>query len=407
MKKLVLGALMVVMAVTVVACSKDKTPIKIIDSGSNGGDDAIDGCNVQAQSGCNTNEKCTWIRDSSVPGMLLGHIGCAPQGGMAVGASCMYGPDGATGYDDCVGGSVCQQGRCKAVCDLNGGTPMCATDFSCARYEGLFANPGTAADIGVCDPNCDPLADNDFDGSGSAVPSGSACPDNGSQSIGCYGFASDSPPTRWSCTRQVNIDVVHRTQCTTANGCANAAGNPYINGCAQGYLPALIEMTGSMQVVCVALCAPGNTYLANLGTQAPAGLAPHRCNNNDARGNFDPATAGATPNNGDHCMYSWLFELDADGNLVRSRTSDTVGYCLNHKFYRYDSNGDGNVDMTDANWPACSTLPDGFGTGSAVGAADFGCVDTMHAGFPFNGKAGIKRRAIQLPRFPYHNLISQ
>jgi hypothetical protein len=41
--------------------------------------------------------------------------------------------------------------------------------------------------------------------------------------------------------------------------------------------------------------------------------------------------------------------------------------------HRYDSNGNGRLDGSDATWPDCTTLPLGS-------AAAFGCVDTATAG---------------------------
>src|SRR5258706_1132634 len=44
-------------------------------------------CNVLAQTGCNAGQKCTWIIDSSGPPQL-GHIGCTPDGIVALRAAC-------------------------------------------------------------------------------------------------------------------------------------------------------------------------------------------------------------------------------------------------------------------------------------------------------------------------------
>jgi hypothetical protein len=400
MKKLALGLLMVVVA----ACgsSSTKKDIIIIDSNSGSGSaDAMntDLCNVLMQSGCQANEKCSWIHDATTP-MPLGHVGCAPNGTIAAGGSCTYGPDGSTGYDNCLGGLVCQGGKCKTICDPAGVAPNCPTGFNCGTYEGLFGPVGQPVSGGVCDPTCDALADNDFDGSGSGQPTGSACPD-GSQSIGCYGYPSSTHPSRWSCTRQpaASINIVHRDLCTTANGCANSAGNAYLNGCAQGYIPLLRDMTGGTGVVCISICKPVNTYTGN--SASPAGASPHRCNNTDRRGTFNTAT---TTNNGDHCMFSWLFEIDAMGTFVRSPTSDTVGFCVDHSKYRYDSNGDGVLNGSDAFWPLCSSLPDGGGSGSA---GEFGCVDTTHAGVTFTGKFEVHRPLMEMPRLMYHTVSEQ
>jgi hypothetical protein len=100
-------------------------------------------------------------------------------------------------------------------------------------------------------------------------------------------------------------------------------------------------------------------------------------------------------------MYSWMFEVDAQGNFVRSPTSDTVGFCVDHSKYQYDSNGDGIIGTGDAVWPLCSSLPDGPGSGSALGAADFGCVDSAHAGLPFAGTPTYPKLGLGL-RLPFH-----
>jgi len=146
---------------------------------------------------------------------------------------------------------------------------------------------------------------------------------------------------------------------------------------------------GNMQVDCIAVCEPGNTYAGNPDPQFPAGQSPHTCSTTDARGTFDTAT---TTHNGDHCMYSWLFEIDpTTGVFHRSPTSDTVGICVDHTKYHYDSNGNGQIDSGDAVWPSCASLADGSA------AAQFGCVDTTHAGLPFGGKTSLPPLPMRLP----------
>jgi hypothetical protein len=140
---------------------------------------------------------------------------------------------------------------------------------------------------------------------------------------------------------------------------------------------------GSTNVDCYAWCKPGDTYQGNTGAQAPNGVAPHQCNTTDALGNF--GTAATVTTNGEHCVYSWLFEVDDTGALHKSPTSDTVGLCWDHSKYRYDSNGDGIVDATDAIIPPCGTLPLTSTTG-ALTAADLSCVSTTTAGLSFIGK---------------------
>jgi hypothetical protein len=145
----------------------------------------------------------------------------------------------------------------------------------------------------------------------------------------------------------------------------SVAASDAANACAEGYEPLVHDATGSTTIVCVALCAPGDTYLG--GPQAPLGVVPHRCSATDARGSFGTR---------EHCMYVWALELDGSGNWLRSPSSDSVGVCIDHAQYRYDSNHDGVIDGSDATWPDCASLPL---SGSDVVAADFGCVATTTA----------------------------
>ena len=159
-----------------------------------------------------------------------------------------------------------------------------------------------------------------------------------------------------------------------------------------------------MNTDCYAFCKPGDTYMGNPGTQAPVGsaVAPtHRCNQQDAIGNF--GTPATTTVNGEHCMYSWYFELDSTGMTVHhSPTSDTVGYCFDHTKYKYDSNGDGMITAADMAIPTCASLPATSTTVAA--AADFGCVSTTIAGLFTSSKEELAamhakrlRLGIQLP----------
>ena len=347
-------------------------------------------CNVLTQTGCPAGQKCQWGIDQTTP-TPLGHITCAPDGTVPVGGACSYGPIIVTpdpgscvsaSFDNCVRGSQCWSGTCEAICDPQGGSPTCSAGYACVTHEGLFGPNGQPVAAGLCEPICDPLADNDLLGSGSRA--GSSC----AAGSGCYGYPSSQGTSLWHCMPELEPALVHRSPCTTADGCANSTGNPFLNGCAQGYIPLLYDAFGSMQVDCIAVCKPGNTYAGNPGTQYPAGQTPHTCSTGDARGTFDPAT---TTNNGDACMYSWLFEIDPQGTFHRSPTSDTVGFCVNHSKYRYDSNGDGVIDSSDAVWPLCASLADGSA------AAQFGCVDTMHAGYSFGGKTSLERLPVRLP----------
>ncbi|HEY5948309.1 MAG TPA: hypothetical protein VIV40_22585 [Kofleriaceae bacterium] len=368
----------------------------LVDAKPDAGTDAGSGvCNPLAQTGCATGDKCTWLSDTLFP-TYAGHIGCAPAGTAVVGDACMFGPPGSTGYDNCAVGLVCGNyrggtGVCKAICDRQGGNPACAAGTICVTYSGLFTAGATQV-AGVCDTECDPLADNDFDGSGALTKTGTAC--GSSSTVGCYGFPSfgTPPKTGWSCTNDIHaanqqpIGLRHRVLCLDTNDCADPGPAIYVNSCNQGYLPLLYESTGVTQIICVAMCAPHNCYSGNCGTNGSdrLGTAPHRCNDTDAVGTFD------TTMTGEHCRYLWSFERDTSDNFLPSSTSNTVGFCFDHSKYRYDSNND---NVPDAPLPPCELLQNGFGTGTNpadpltyFGAADFGCVDTANAGLSFAGK---------------------
>ena len=368
-------------------------------------------CSPLTQLGCASGEKCTWIVDAYTP-QHVGHVGCAPAGSAQVGEACVFGPAGSTGYDNCAKGLVCGRyfspspGVCKTICDPNGGAPACDDAHVCAEYSRLFYSSSSVDGVaGVCDPACDPLGDNDFDGSGSLARTSMTC--GSISSVGCYGSPSMGTPPRtgWLCTNDVNymesqpVGLRHRVQCTTANNCADPGPKLYVNSCNQGYLPLLNESTMVSTAICVAMCKPKNCYLGNCGLndEDRLGVAPHRCNTTDRVGTFD------TSANGEHCLFSWFFEIDDGGNFVRSPTSDTLGFCYDHSKYLYDSNGD---NTPDAPIPACATLLDGTGSGgSDVRAGDFGCVDTTHAGVMFMGKPR-KPRGRDGLRALYHRLFA-
>ncbi|HEY5925312.1 MAG TPA: hypothetical protein VIV11_26695 [Kofleriaceae bacterium] len=354
--------------------------------------DAHPNCNPLTQAGCRVGEKCTWLIDALIP-QFVGHIGCAPSDTANAGDACMYGAPGATGYDNCAEGLVCssvlafsEPGVCKQICDPQGGQPLCDAQHACVTYPELFSTGDTTpAAAGVCDVVCDPLADNDFDGSGTAsIKTGMTC--GSSADIGCYGYPSfGSPPqTVWTCRKERNAmeaqptGLRHRVQCVETNNCADVGPTYYVNSCNQGYLPLLRESTMVSTAICVALCKPRNCFLGNCGTadEDRLGEAPHRCTSPDRVGTFDTSASG------EHCRYIWNFEIDDQDNFLRSPTSDTLGFCFDHAKYLYDSD---NNNMPDTPYPPCASLPDGFGSGSALGAGDLGCVDTTHVQF-VNGK---------------------
>ena len=421
MKKLALGALF---AGLLAACgsSNPKTTIKVVDSGTDTGTST---CSPLTQVGCQATEKCTWIIDQTTP-MYVGHIGCVPNGTAAVGAACMFGAAGATGYDDCAKGGVCsafgttgQAGVCKTICDNQGGDPMCDATHVCVTYSKLFSTGSTSpAAAGVCDLACDPLADNDFDGSGSAsMKTKNTCPNSATAVYGCYGSPSRGTPpaTGWSCTGDINGSLTgsdaglrHRVECTSANGCADTDGTIYLNSCNQGYEPLFRESTAVSTAVCIAFCKPLNCYSGNCGTNDAnrLGEVGNRCQVPDRQGTFD------TRKGYEECEYLWSEELDGSGNWLPSPTSDTMGFCFNHGVYKYDPTGGNNPTIP---YPGCEQLAL-MATGSDpsmpltyFSAADFGCIDsTMVFG---SGSAAGKRLPLHTgitldkPRFLYHRVM--
>jgi hypothetical protein len=424
MKKLAFGALFVGL---LVACGGDGNKIMIKDSG---GPDAPMVCNPLTQAGCMAGEKCTWLLDALMP-QYVGHIGCAPDGTAAIGDACMYGAPGTTGYDNCAKGGVCGNyrggaGTCKKVCDQQGGNPTCGETHVCVTYSGLFSTGETSpAAGGVCDLACDPLADNDFDGSGTASNKTATTCGTGA-TAGCYGWPSyGTPPvTGWSCTNDIHSDVLqdegglrHRVECTVENRCADPGPKIYINSCNQGYLPLIYEASGAMKVVCAAMCEPQPCYKDNCGAGTPPanrfGKEPHRCTGQDRlpAEKFNAGTA-----NHEHCQYLWYREIDENDDFLPSKTSDTLGFCLDMKKYQYDSNSDQKLDANDKYLPDCDQLVQGFGNRTMrdvpeayFGAGDLGCVPTTQLPTA-NGKVQLppdfsKIRALtNLPRPLYNRM---
>lgn len=270
---------------------------------------------------------------------------------------------GPTGYDNCVAGSLCSShggsAVCRAICDEFGESRPCDASHACFYDPAIFApgEPGTIP--AVCLDACDPLADNDFDGSGSALTrAGSAC---GSAIIGCYGTVGTGTMARthFGCLREEHYDLAlrHRAECTVATGCVDSNNLVDELACSQGYMPLLTEATGVSTTVCIALCKPLDCYAGNCGSNNDSrlGAAPHRCTPPDAVGNFG---------SGEECAYFWYLERDSDGTIDRSPFSDTLGFSFDHSKYGL---------------PACEDLPL-HGSGSAQDAVSLGCVSSQTAG---------------------------
>jgi hypothetical protein len=385
MKKLALGALFAGLA----ACGGGSDKPVFVDAPS-GGDGGAGACNPLTQTGCNAGEKCTWINDQDNP--PIGHVGCAPDGTVAIGAACTDPPAGPMGYDQCVKGSVCLSGECKQICDQNGGAPTCDANHSCTRYADFFEVGGTAV-AGVCDPGCDPLTQDLKLG---AVPAcGSTDPTMPSK--GCYGYddysCAPSGMTTWTLTDR----QPPRT---------NASGNPYLNGCAPGFIPFFFEMTGSTMTLCSGLCSALEVDNTTIG-----GLTPAQRDDGDATAigklpttakAAGDATCGTTKKGSrpsSTCRFMWPYLEDDQGMLTmafeQSVYLDTLGVCMAIEFFQYDTNMD---MMPDTPYPSCTTLPR-TGAGDDDSADDWGCLKRSNSMF-VSGRAKLNPalKDIRLPK---------
>ena len=431
MKKLVLGALL---AGLFAACGGGGNNNKVVIVGSDASTDTGPaGCNVLTQMGCNTGEKCTWIIDQSGPPQV-GHVGCAANGTVAIGGACMYTmpPNGA---DNCnstaTAPSVCLGRVCKAICDQGGNAPMCDTQHSCQVYAG-FLGPDGMEMAGVCDPLCNPIADNFY---GSAARTGSACGPLTSQGAGsdtgCYGFWSSKHVTHFSCAREPmgSHTLYHRSACTTANGCGTGSG-AYLNGCASGYMPWYKDyQAGQNEFVCLAICEPADCYNGNITTYNPnaaidtahcGAAAVNRLGKVGGRQCKTPTagTFNGAPD-GDQCVYGWQFEYNGSSNKVlKSDWTDTTGFCMDHTLYTLaDQTG---MMSTPTAQPACAQLPlssagsNCYGSASAQSPSDLtgcdaifmGCVSTTTGSVPTMFQNNPKNGKIIRPRPPYHDVMS-
>ena len=335
MKKLAFGALCIGL-LTMVGCGGGNDGDDADDDGDDVAfvDAAIDGagpplaCNILTQTGCMAGEKCTWIRVSAGPSDAeqLGQVGCAPQGTVAVDGACSYGASGATtGFDNCVGGLIClaspatemASGSCRSMCSLADATLPCAAGFACGAYSKFFSNNSMDTPLaGVCDPTCNVLTQvRDSDGEEACGSTDPLMPNRG-----CYGFPSGSAaPTDFSCTGAG--DLGHREVVTPPI---------YTNSCLPGAIPMLRESSGSMQVVCIAPCAPltiNNTQPA----EARDGAEPHSCPQMPlAVGVMNPARATGA---GERCQHLWFWE---DAATVLSAASNGVGFCVDFTRYEWD-----------------------------------------------------------------------
>lgn len=304
----------------------------------------ITACDPTAQTGCSPGKKCTWLRVSS-GGSPTGTLACTPAGAVDEGATCRFGADGATtGYDDCKAGLVCEastttsgaSGTCSTICDPSSATSCTPSDtLACVAFSGYFASGAAAPTAGMCQAQCDPLTQVRLtDG---APACGSLDPLHPSR--GCYGAPSQGAlPTVFTCAVAGPSGNVSDVAVGTS---------PALNACAPGFLPLLVEASGSSVIICTALCEPTDTTLASHAD--PGGLSPHSC-----------ADAGA---GGTHeCRYLWFLEGDT---TPTGRWSNGLGVCFDYAQYVTDpscttlttTDNTYSVDLNDAAFWGCVSKP--------------------------------------------------
>jgi hypothetical protein len=312
MKKLIMAALIGLFA----ACGggnsakpkADARPITVGDVDAPPGGAA---CNVLANTGCDTGEKCTWVIDSFTGRDAVGRIACAPAGAKKLNDTCQIGNGMAmaTGSDDCEGGLYCIGRVCKTVCDLAGGDPMCGANAACSAYSNTFGNKMDPAAAGVCEPSCDPITQR-VDGVAGAAADNCGAPLDGMgrQTKGCYGFWSGTR-SRFTCSSVINPDFSQDTIVAENQG--------FINSCAPGFA-LLRKGPGSTDLVCSAICIPGDVYQG--GTDPTGGAGTTGCSVR-AKGPDQTETVNFD------CEHGWRLEVGMDGTLANETKYSKLGLC--------------------------------------------------------------------------------
>jgi hypothetical protein len=334
MTKLALAALLIGLA----ACGGGRNDVL----GTDGGPDGPPHCDPRAQTGCEPGQKCATRFLQTTP-TELSEIACVPDGTVEIDGECDYMPPGETGYSDCKAGGECVNGVCKQICDHQGSNPKCDQNHACSRYENIFESNNMAV-AGVCDPKCDPLTQELQVGMTTAA-CGSTDP--AMADSGCFTFDQID----FTCAR---IPTAARNLTDRMRGFGPASGGVYINGCAAGYLPMLIEEEGSMIGICSGICAPAKTdnSAQNMGNALGDVNVVAKLHNKampEAGDGICTATKkGSTePEN---CHYMWFYNI-SNGAIVPSPYNDTTGICFAYTKYKVTLSG------VQQNFPPCQSLP--------------------------------------------------
>ncbi len=180
-------------------------------------------------------------------------------------------------------------------------------------------------EVGFCVPTCDPVTQD------RATDGAPACgsPDPLNPMLGCYGL----PDGDFICAPVADSTRTHGAEPVSA-----ASGNPYLNGCAPGYLPLMRSSSdSSSEIICMALCTPGETYLGQ--PENSGGLSPHTCT--------DRGATGVTV----ECRYWHFLEGSAQ---PATKWSNTIGFCMDHMQYSWDH--DQEPGTASVRFPSCKDL---------------------------------------------------
>jgi len=376
MKNLVLGALF-----GLAACGGGEK-VQLVDATT---DAPAAACDPIDQTGCNPNEKCTWIIDQLSP--EIGHIGCAPINGKeeAVGGPCLDAgdpggpPAGPNGFDNCELGSVCVARICKTICDpqMAATASGCDASHTCGRYIGLLEASGANV-AGACDSNCNMLDQTQFDGAAACGSSDPAAPNQGCYANPFFKAAADGTtgscaPVRSDATvptnpqDQQNIDQIkHNDRTDRVKPLINpSTGDTFKNSCAPGYMPIYFENDTSMKTLCTGLCAPNPTGInadivaakssAQFGDDTVPVKLPRKPAAVAGDGLCEVLKKGnaAEPEN---CVFLWGIFLQQDGtiNPMLGPEGEEFGLCFPFSTFNYDSNNDMTEDKV---FPNFASLP--------------------------------------------------
>jgi hypothetical protein len=314
----------VVLSVAALACSGNPR------NGDGGIDAGPTACNMVTQAPCPAGQRCAWVVVSA-DGGTMGYAWCMADGTVSAGNPCSVGAPGpTTGFDNCVHGTSCFLGvdggyTCQVVCSLS--PDSCPTLSHCAAYANFLNNPGTAPQFGVCEESCNPITQY----LGTAPACGS--PNPAAPSMGCYG----APNGNFSCARNLYPN-------NTEGTCAGSAGpgQPFLNGCATGFVPLLLTPACSNDATCTAYCQPGPTSSSSIANAAGLAGSAYTC----------PARGAAGTN---ECRYWQFFENQMAPGFPDSY-SNTIGACLDYTQFHYNPDGGGCPAAGCVPFPSCTTL---------------------------------------------------